>query len=425
MHLVIINQYYPPDVAPTGMMLESVVDQLIEMGHEVSVVCSASEGYSGNIKNLGNSDAVASQLNNVDLGRLDLIRVNSTSFGRRAFVGKLVDYLTFYIGVAWKVVNMKRRPDRVIALTTPPFLSVIARAVSKLRGGDHGHWVMDLYPDVMAAHGLLSPNSVSYRILKAIACWGFGGDRCSCVLTLGPDMASRVQPYLPERVPVKWVPLWNSGLGHSPSNDEIMSLRESRGWESNEHVVMYSGNMGLGHSFDEILQVATSDCVQLDSNSPPRDYSSSVVRFAFFGDGKRRGEIAQRIEKNPDCLVELYPYVNSELLDTHLATADVHVVSLRPDWDGTMLPSKLQGIFAAGRPVILIGSEESSIGRWVLESGGGWVVPPGDVQALAIAVEQSRIPAENEQRGKFAREFSEKRFNRAENSHCCAAVLSS
>ena len=88
------------------------------------------------------------------------------------------------------------KPDRIVALTTPPYLSLLARFFSKFHGADHAHWVMDLYPDVMEAHGMLKPGGMLNRVLGALTRWGFGGERCACVLSLGPDMANG------------WVAIW-------------------------------------------------------------------------------------------------------------------------------------------------------------------------------------------------------------------------
>jgi glycosyltransferase involved in cell wall biosynthesis len=121
--------------------------------------------------------------------------------------------------------------------------------------------------------------------------------------------------------------------------------------------------------------------------------------------------------------VELHDYVAPEMLGAHLRSADVHLVSLDAEWTGTMVPSKLQGVFAAERPVVFIGSADSSIGRWVRESGGGWVVEPGDVAALAEAIEEAGDPQERARRGRAAKLFADLNFDRKTNVARVAEVL--
>ncbi len=222
MHLVFLNQYYPPDAAPTGVMLQAVAEECARQGHQVTVIC-ADGGYAGGGGVVGSRLSVVSEdgeeeelsvvscsLSERKLASaqaqpttdnrqpttpsptsLRIHRLPATRFGRGTFVGKLLDYASYYVGVAWRLGTMNPRPDRIVALTTPPYLSVLARAVSKLRGADHAHWVMDLYPDVMVAHGMLAEGGWKHRLLAGIARWGFGGRRCAAVLTLGPDMAAR------------------------------------------------------------------------------------------------------------------------------------------------------------------------------------------------------------------------------------------
>src|SRR5690606_1426934 len=146
-----------------------------------------------------------------------------------------------------------------------------------------------------------------------------------------------------------------------------VSLRTRRGWESENLTLMYSGNMQLGHRFDAILSIATV--------TP----STAHRRCVLFAGGSRHREIASATAEHPDAPLELHPYADAAELANHLASADIHLVSLEPKWTGTMVRSKLQGIFAVGRPVIFVGDRESSIGQWITESGGGIVVPPGDI----------------------------------------------
>lgn len=407
MNLILINQYYPPDVAPTGLMLESVAEELVAQGHHVTILCSRG-GYGGKKEEPGASPAAAST------GGVEVHHCWSTAYGRRGFLGKIADYGSFYLGVAWGLCTAKQRPDRVVALTTPPYLSVVARIFTKLLGADHAHWVMDLYPDVMSAHGLMNARRLPYRLLALLARFGFGGNRCAGVITLGPDMAELTGRYLPDAGPLPWIPLWGTESGNGDSaetEDQARALRQKRGWGNDETIVMYSGNMGLGHRFGEILAAAAGF------------RRGCGLRFVFFGEGKRRKEIEDFIATHPEAPVELYGYVPRDELGGHLRSADVHLASLEPAWDGTMVPSKLQGIFAAGRPVIFIGSHRSSIGTWVRESGGGWVVEPGEAQAMTAALENAMDPGERETRGAFAKAFAAHHFDKRRNSREVARLL--
>jgi colanic acid biosynthesis glycosyl transferase WcaI len=406
MNLLLINQYFPPDGAPTGLMLERVAAELVDQGHEVTLLC-AKGGYA---ETGGKTKTGSDRLNDPEAPKYRVVRVGSTGFGRGTFLGKIADYAFFYLGVARHLAFMKPKPDRIIALTTPPYLSILARFFSKIRGGDHAHWVMDLYPDVMLAHGMLKPAGIPVRFLDSLARWGFGGRRCRMVLTLGPDMEERTARHLPRETPCDWVPLWGTADPlRAPSEEAALDESEKRSRESGRVVLMYSGNMGLGHRFGEFLEAAMAAGEGFD--------------WKFHGQGKRRVEIEKFLKENPDAPVTLGHYVPREDLAAHLAGADVHLASLDPVWDGTMVPSKLQGIFAIGRPVIFVGSETCAMGAWILESGGGWVVPPDDPEALLEVLKEARVPEIRDQKGECAFNFAERCFGAEKNAKRIADLL--
>ena len=139
------------------------------------------------------------------------------------------------------------------------------------------------------------------------------------------------------------------------------------------------------------------------------------VRLAFSGGGKRRAEVEEFAARNPDAPIDIFPYVTRDQLNGHFCSADVLLVSLDPEWDGCMVPSKLQGIFAVGKPAILVGSRSSSAGQWVIESHGGWVVPPGDVDALVQAIHEASDVQERAKRGQAAYLYGRKHFDAAKN----------
>lgn len=397
MNVLLINQYYPPDTAPTGLMLERVAEALAKLGHEVTIL-SARGGYATSIKR-----DVCGPENGEFLYRI--VRIRTSGYGRKTFLGKLIDYGGFYLGVAWYLAFIRPKPDRIVALTTPPFLSVLARLFSKIRGADHAHWVMDLYPDVMVAHGMISKKGITDRVLGILSRWGFGGARCRMVLTLGPDMEERTSAYLRGNCARDWVPLWGTAEDpHTSVSGESGAFDPDR-----KVVLMYSGNMGLGHRFHEFLQAATT--------------CGDGFVWKFHGLGKRRGEIESFLESHPDASLTLGDYVPREDLAHHLASADVHLASLEDSWDGTMVPSKLQGIFAMGKPVIFVGSATCSIGQWILESDGGWVVPPNDEQAMQRALAETRDPRIRRCKGQNALHYSRKNFDAQINALKVAEAL--
>jgi len=354
------------------------------------------------------------------LDDVSVIRLSASGFGRSSFIGKLSDYITYYLALAWKLITIRPKPDIILALTTPPYIGLLAKIAAKLRGCRHAHWIMDLYPDVMVSHGILREDSLTHRILSAATRFELRGS--SATIALGPDMVERVDQHTKrsahdKAAAITWVPMWADPI-HVPWNQqETPAPRGEWGWHDDEVILLYSGNMGLGHRFGEFLAAAARLPVDISS--------THKVRFAFSGGGKRKTEIEEFAGRHPDAPIDIFPYVNRERLNGHFASADVMLVSLDPTWDGCMVPSKLQGIFAVGKPVILVGSESSSAAQWIKESHGGWVVPPNDIDALVQAIREASGEEERVKRGQAALEYGNRHFDQTLNSNRICDLLES
>jgi colanic acid biosynthesis glycosyl transferase WcaI len=270
---------------------------------------------------------------------------------------------------------------------------------------------MDLYPDVMFAHGMTSRNGLLLRCLRRLNRFQFKGSQP--VLALGPRMAEKVAAYT-EQVStgprVTAIPLWSDpDLSPWPEH-QPNPLRAERGWVDGEVVFLYSGNMGLGHRFGEFLEAA-------------RRLGASGPRWVFSGGGKRRAEIEAFAKAHPEARVEFMGYVPQERLRAHLCAADVHLASLDSAWAGLIVPSKLQASFAAGRPVLCVGGGNSETTQWIGKSGGGWVVGEGDMEGLMAAIKGCVDPVERRKRGQAAREFAQSEFQMSANCTQMAELL--
>jgi glycosyltransferase involved in cell wall biosynthesis len=374
-YILLLNQFYPPDPAPTGQVLHDLARALVARGHEVRVRCSRG-AYRGE------ANYPAAELR-------DGVAIERLPGGSPR--SRLAGYAAFWLAAAIRALFSRRPPDLTLALSTPPFLGL----VGGLRGRAHVHWVMDLYPDALVAHGLLRKGSLRLRTLERVARRQFAG--AQGVLALGPFMARRLESYA-EGAPVAWIPLWGK-----PGMDEGRNeMRHRRGWAASDLVLLYSGNMGLGHRFREFLDAAR----RLDA----RD-----TVWAFIGDGPRRAEIQAAVSNSSRARIELLPAVPEVDREASLASGDVHLASLAEPWQGVIVPSKIQAAFAAARPVLFVGGTQNEAAEWIRESGGGWVVGEDDVAGVLAAVEQARDPRERAQRGAAAHAFARQRFDPAQN----------
>ncbi len=370
MNVLLINQFYPPDPAPTGELLSHLANELAERGHEVRVICSARR-YGG-VSAEGTSDSDSASTKRSRKGDVVVTRVAGFGFGRKSKLGRVLDYASFYVMALFHAL-IGPRPDVLVALTTPPYIGFIGTFLHLFRGSKFIQWVMDLYPDVMIAHGMLSRNGWLTRLLRLLTRMMLRS--ADAVWALGPYARRKVAFYLgsKQRDKVLVVPPWATPA-LQPWQDDRNDFRDELGCDG-RFVAMYSGNMGLGHDFETFLKGAR----QLPD-----------VLFLFVGGGPRAPEVRRGAIQHGLVNLMFRDYVPKERLSECLSTGDVHILSQLPAWQGCIVPSKLAGIFAVGRPAVFVGGEDNEIAQWIREADAGFVVPNGDATAFGHAVESLR-----------------------------------
>lgn len=397
MRFLLLNQFYPPDPAPTGWYLHGLARELVRRGHSAKVI-SSHRSYDG-------SHSYPAREN---LDGVEIVRLPATGFGRRGFVGKMADYISFYVSLAIALLLERTTPDLILSLTTPPYIGLLGKiAAGKLRCR-HAHWIMDVYPDVMHAHKIARHDGLLVRLLRTLTRFQLRG--AEAVLTLGPTMAQRVAVYTESPQVISAIPLWSDPHLLQQHDVKRHTLRAARGWASTDVVFLYSGNMGLGHRFAEFLEAA-------------RRIGAGGPRWIFSGGGKRRTEIENFARSHPLAAIEFLGYSPQSQLRNHLQAADVHLASLDSAWQGLMVPSKVQGSFASARPVLFVGGRQCETAAWIAESGGGWIVDQDDIDGLLEAIAQAMDPDECQRRGQAAFNFAQKNFNLTDNCAQIAQLL--
>lgn len=350
--LLFINQHYWPDVASTGQHLTDLAEHLAAEGYGVTVLCGAA-GYDG--RPLG---APAREIRRC----VEILRLAVPGFRRRRGTqgGRAAAYAAFHARALGLLLRL-RRPGLVVSLTTPSLLPVTVAAAARLRRTRFGVWAMDLHPEVETALGLLPRRAaIPLRRAETAAC-----RRAEFIVALGPFMAARLRArgVPPERI--REIPVWADGEAVKPVPRDRNRLAAELGL-ADRFVVMYSGNAGLAHRFDAVLgaMVALRD--------------DPGIFFLFVGGGPRRGEIEAAARSRGLRHFRYLDYVPRERLSESLSLGDVHLLTLRPEMAGLVVPGKLYGIMAAARPVVMIGPRESEPGRTIEAEGIGIVMDPAE-----------------------------------------------
>jgi colanic acid biosynthesis glycosyl transferase WcaI len=395
LRILFVNQFYWPDDAATAQVLSDLAEFAAARGHEVHVIASRAT-YAG----LARRPLPPEEIRN----HVRIHRVGATGFGRATVVRRLSDYLSFY-GLAVLRAARLRRPDVVVTLTTPPMIGALGLLLRAARSVPHVVWLMDLYPDLAIRFGALRQESLVARLMGALSRTVLS--RADGVIVLGDDMARIAASRGADAARLAVCRNWSDVI--APIAARTGRFRARLGIPSDAVVVGYSGNFGRGHRFESILEVVRR------RREDPR------VRFLFIGGGPLYATLRDTCTREGLVRAHFAGYQpRNELADT-LGAIDVHLISQDPGVDGLLVPSKLYGILAAGRPALFLGSRACEVGATVLAGACGEVISPDDPLALDRAVEALVVdPERRAELGRRARETFEARFTREAG---CARVL--
>lgn len=356
-----LNQFYWPDVAATAQLLTDLGETLVARGHEVHVVCSRG-GYGGETLRRPQTESH---------NGVHIHRVAATSLGRKRMLHRISDYATFYSSALTRCLTLPRM-DTCVALTTPPLVGSLGAVYKRITGASLVVWVMDLYPEILGAMGVMRPTSIEYKTLRRIASWTYR--HADQVISLADEMTERLRGYGVPAARLTTVTSWAPGEAVSPHSDVHTGFRDRNGLNG-DFVVMYSGNMGVVHEFPTILAAAQ------------RLRHRREVLFLFVGEGARKRWLIDEARRQGLDNIRFYPYQPLHELSDSLGAADVHLISMKENVQGLLVPSKLYGILAAGRPALLVGPDRNEVARRLADSGSGWVVPSGHATRLANQIE--------------------------------------
>jgi colanic acid biosynthesis glycosyl transferase WcaI len=362
MRILLINQTYHPDVVATAQHAHDLARHLAAHGHTVQVIASRSiYGQKG-----------ASLPARETVEGVEVHRVGRSLFGKAGILARVMDFGLFYIAATIKAFTLPR-PDVVICFTTPPFIALLGLTLARLRQCAFVYWVMDLYPDLPVACGVMRPQAAMTQTFEIIN--RFCLRKADRVVVLGRCMMDRV---LAKGTPgggdhLVHIGVWADQTEVKPIPREENPYRTE--WTlSDRFVVMYSGNFGLGHDVDTMCAAAE------------RLRNDEKIRFVFAGGGKKKSIVDNFVRTHglANCVVT--GYQPREKLDASLSCADVHLASLLEGVEGIMVPCKLFGGMAAARPTIFIGHPSSELARILTEHQCGLVVRQGDVDGLVKAI---------------------------------------
>jgi colanic acid biosynthesis glycosyl transferase WcaI len=355
--IVFVNRYYDPDQSATSQMLTDLARGLAASGYETHVVCS---------QQLYDNAAMRLAPSETRFG-VQVHRVATTRFGRDRLAGRAMDYASFYFTCAFMLLRLLQRGDVLVAKTDPPLLSILAAPMAKIKRSALINWQQDVFPEVASHIGANPLPSWLDQCLRRVRDASLSAAKMNVVIGV------RMREYLATRgIPedkLCVIENWADGEKIKPKATTASALR-ARLDLVDRFIVCYSGNLGRAHEFGTLL--AAAQMLKGDSQ----------IIFLFIGGGAKMDALKRAATAHGLENFRFLSYQSRDTLEDSLAAADVHLVSLLPALEGFIVPSKLYGILAAGRPLIFIGDADGEIGRVIGRAKCGRVLSVGDAAGL-------------------------------------------
>jgi colanic acid biosynthesis glycosyl transferase WcaI len=354
-HILLLNEYFPPDTSATAKCAAQVAEALTEK-HRVTVLAGRpsydpTERHSPYL------------LRREVHGNLTVERVGSTAYPRFQMRRRVSNYLT-YLGLAVPRA-LSIRSDVVLAMTDPPIEGIAGAIVAHLSGRRFIYNIQDLYPDMAVGGSIVRPGSFT-AYWERLHRWALG--QATRVIVLGEDMQDRV---VAKGVDSGRVVISRDGTTIPetlPAPDNPVA-RDIRG--EFPFVLVHAGNLGFYGAWQTLI-------------SAVRLLENEGVGLVFVGEGAMKSEVQAMAA---GCrAVRFLPFRPASEIPLVLSSGDMHVVTVKRGLEGVVMPSKLYATLAAGRPVLGIAPDECDVVRIIRRSGCGLACSPEDPNGVAQTI---------------------------------------
>jgi glycosyltransferase involved in cell wall biosynthesis len=376
MKILLLNQYYPPDTSATARVAASFAEALAAR-HETTVLCGR-PSYDPTTRRAWRVWQTE------QMGNVCVIRVGSTDYSRTKMHERVLNYLTY---VALSVPRALLVPcDVVLAMTDPPFEGIVGAFVAMLKHKRYVYNIQDMYPDMAVGGSIVAPGVLA-RVWERMHRWALR--RAARVIVIGDDMRRRI---IAKGVEPQQVVVVRNGTELRPVqpqsdglNQEV--IRTIRG--DARLVLVHAGNIGFYGAWQTLVSAAQA-------------LSGEGVHVVFVGDGAQRRAVAAAAANAPN--VRFLPFFPAADIGSVLAAADAHIVTVKRGLEGVVVPSKMYGILAAGRPLLTVAPAETDAAWICRERGAGlWVEPDKPAELIAILREVLGQPERLAAMGRAAR----------------------
>jgi glycosyltransferase involved in cell wall biosynthesis len=354
-HIAFFNRSYYPDETATGQLLTDLCEDLVRVhGCRVSVVAGWPKGTAGVVSHREERHGV------------QILRARGTHFDKRRFAGRASNYVSYFLSACWAGLRLDR-PDVVVALTDPPIIGLAACLAGRRFGAPLVMAFKDLFPEVAALLPDFHSDTVNAGLQRVNR---FLVRRAAMNVALGETMRQRLiddKGAPPDRTTI--IADWADTAAITPGPRQN-AFSAAHGLDG-KFVVMHSGNLGLAQSLETVVEAAAR----------LRDLPD--LQVAFQGEGVKKDDLRRQVRDLGLTNVSFLPFQPKSGLSDSFATADLFIVSLQAGLAGYIVPSKLYGILAAGRPYVAAVEPACEVATLTTTHQCGAIAVPGDAASLA------------------------------------------
>lgn len=385
--LSVVTQFFPPDYAATGQLIDELVRHLGRKGLDISVF-TGQPGYA-------NQEEAAPSFE--QRGSVKIHRSRITKFASKRISGALIGGLLFALRAILHLALNFRQQNILLVTTAPPFLPVIGYVLNLLFGLPYISLIYDIHPDISVELGMIRRDHPVVKIWTWVnkQVWRNSKE----IIVLSENMKARIVAHCPEvEGKIAVIHSW-------ADPNKVYPIEKKDNWFAQKHdlvekfTVLYSGNMGRCHDIDTMFEAALR-------------LKDEPIQFVCIGNGAKQESLKQKIQEHGLNNFVFLPYQDKQDLTYSLTACDLTLVSVSEGMEGLVAPSKVYGYLAGGRPIAAICPESTYINGMLSEGNCGAGFVNGDAEGLAsFILELSQDEAKTRQLGQAARNYLVNNFS--------------
>jgi colanic acid biosynthesis glycosyl transferase WcaI len=356
-HILLLNEYYPPDTSATAKMAASFVEALA-LRHRVTVLAGRPSYDPTHV-------LPWRLLQRETRGNVTVERVGSTAFPRFKMVRRVCNYLSYTALAAIRALTI--RADVVLCMTDPPFAGIVGAVVAQIAHRPFVYNIQDLYPEMVVGGNIVRSSRV-VRAWEFMHRWALRS--ATRIIVIGEDMRERIiaKGIDPARVHVVRAGAPIAAELPAPGNPISQEVRSGF-----RFVALHAGNLGFYGAWETLLDAG-------------KHLGNDGLGIIFVGEGAEKERLKTAAAETR--AVRFLPFRPVEEVPHVLSAGDVHIITVKRGLEGVIVPSKLYPILAAGKPVLVVADPATDVARIVTRAACGIVVDPDDAREVAEAIKR-------------------------------------